>query len=272
MTLIKLNKPKKTETPTLPNPPLLEAIFELRWEIEADQQAQRMRDPSYPMMYGRIYEHLKKDLPFAEDLPSVQAHPESAPYVPRHRMRKASNGYPLVQMGPGILTINHAQGYTWKEFEGLILRTIGLIIDLFPVDKFPLHFLKAELRYVNGIRFDIAKENPLAFLHEKLHIQLEPDPEFLLRSGLDERPNNVGVNLSYVLSKPVGHLGFSANLGQVEGKPAYILQTAIQSFGEVTPTDSEQFATWLNSAHETAENCFQVFCKGTLMSQFSGGH
>jgi uncharacterized protein (TIGR04255 family) len=270
MTLIKLNKPKKTETPELPNSPLLETIFELRWEIEADQQAQRMRDPSYPMMYGRIYEHLRKELPFIEDLPTTQAHPDTTPFVPRHRMRKDANAYPLVQMGPGILTINHAKGYSWSQFEALIKKTVGLIIELFPKEKMALNFVKAELRYVNGIHFDMAKENALAFLHEKLHIHVEPDPEILSRNGLDERPNNVGMNLSYVLSKPAGFLGFSANLGQVEGKPAYVLQTAVQSFGEVTPNDAEQFATWLEGAHEAAENCFQVFCKGTLMSQFSG--
>lgn len=272
MTLIKLNKPKTSATPELAKPPLLEAIFELRWEMEVDQQAQRMRDPSYPMMYGRIYEHLKKELPFTEDLPSVQAHPEATPYVPRHRMRKQANAYPLIQMGPGILTINHSKDYSWSEFQALILRTVDLVIQFFPIDKMALNPIKAELRYVNGIPFDIAKENPLAFLHEKLHINVEPDPEILSRNGLDGRPNNVGVNLSYVLSKPAGFLGFSANLGQVEGKPAYIVQTAIQSVGEVTPNDPEQFATWLEKAHEVAENCFQVFCKGTLMSQFTNGN
>ncbi len=74
MAIFKAEKIKKTETPPLLHPPLIEAIFELRWEIENDQQNGRMRDPSYPMMYGSLYERLKKDFPVIEDLPSVQAH------------------------------------------------------------------------------------------------------------------------------------------------------------------------------------------------------
>lgn len=271
MAIFKAEKMKKPETPPLLHPPLIETIFEIRWEIENNEQTGGMRDPSYPMMYGSLYERLKKDLPIIEDLPSTQAHPETTPYVPRHRMRKEKNGYPLVQVGPGIMTINEGKGYSWTGFRSLVLRVIESIIDLYPTNTLPLNFTKCEIRYVNGIRFDIARENPLAFLADKLHMKLEMDPDLFKYNSLNDRPNGVGLNVSYVLDKPMGNLAIGANMGQFEGKPAFIQQTLIQSFGDLTPADGDGFASWLEDAHTAAENCFQVFCKGALMEKFNGG-
>ena len=262
-------KTTKLETvPVLLNPPLLEAIFEVRWSLEQDPQQGRVRDPAYPVLVGRLYERFKKDFPFTEDLPSIQAHPDMAPFFPRHRLRKEKDGYPLMQIGPGIITLNHAKGYSWGDFKERILRAIEAIQELYPTDKNPLNFVKSELRYVNGIRFDLSRENPLAFLSEKLHTQVELNAELMSLGGIHERPNGVGLNLSYVLDKPVGFLGISTNLGQVDGKNAYILQMGIQSFAEMVPSDKESFAPWLDEAHTAAEHCFKVFCQGTLMEQF----
>jgi len=228
MTLFKAEKLKREEIPPLLNPPLIEAIFELRWEISGDPQSGRMRDPSYPMMYGRVYERLKKEFPVIEDLPSTQVHPEMNPYVVRHRMRKERNGYPLLQVGPGIATVNEAKGYSWSSFKSIILRLVESVIDLYPTQSMPLNFIKAEVRYLNGIRFDALREGPLAFLSEKLHTKVEMDPALFELNEMDTQPNALAVNLAYGLHKPVGNLALSLNLGQIEGKPAYVVQTMVQ--------------------------------------------
>lgn len=270
MPIFKSEKIVKHETPLLLNPPLLEVVFELRWELENNEQTGRMKDPSYPMMYGRLYERLKKDFPMIEDLPSVQAHPEAAPYVPRHRMRKEKNGYPLVQVGPGLVTVNGAKGYGWDGYKALMLRVIESIVELYPQESSPLNFIKSELRYVNGIRFDIARENPLHFLAEQLHIKVEMDGELAVKNGLHERPNALGLNIAYALEKPMGNLAISTHLGQVEGKSAFVQQAVIHSVGEFVPVDVEGFSLWLEEAHTVAENCFQTLCKGQLMNKFAG--
>jgi uncharacterized protein (TIGR04255 family) len=270
MPIFKPEKIKKTETPVLLHPPLLETIFEVRWELVNDEKNGRMHDPSYPMMYGRFYERVKKDFPIIEDLPSTQAHPDATPYVPRHRLRKEKNGYPLLQVGPGVITVNQARGYSWDAFRLLILRVVEAIVELYP-EGARLNFIKCELRYVNGIRFDLARENPLAFLGEKLHMKVELDPEIFAQTGMNERPNALGLNLAFALEKPMGNLAISVSLGQFEGKPAMIQQTLIHSFGELVPSDVESFTPWLDEAHGAAESCFQVFCKGELMEKFAGG-
>ena len=73
------------------------------------------RDPAYPLLYGRLYDRFKKDYAVVEDLPSVQAHPDASPYIVRHRMRKAAEKWPLVQVGPGVITVNEGKDYSWDE-------------------------------------------------------------------------------------------------------------------------------------------------------------
>lgn len=271
MPIFKAEKVKKTETPPLLHPPLIETIFELRWELEqVGEKQQQLRDPSYPMMYGRLYERLKKDFPIVEDLPAMAAHPETAAYAPRHRMRKEKNGYPLIQVGPGIVTINDSKGYSWKAFRTLASRVAESIIELYPTTDKQINFIKVELRYVNGIRFDLARENPLSFLADKLHTKLEFSPELFELNALNERPNALGLNASYALEKPMGNLSLALNMGQFENKPAFIQQTVIQSFGELVPSDGDGLSSWLEESHKVAENCFNVFCKGPLMDKFGG--
>jgi hypothetical protein len=102
-------------------------------------------------------------------------------------------------------------------------------------------------------------------------MKIELDEEIGEKNGLNERPNALGLNLSYALEKPMGNLAVSAHLGQIEGKSAFIQQTIIHSVGELVPADAENFNPWLDEAHGVAENCFQVFCKGALMEKFCGG-
>ncbi len=255
----------QTKISSLSNPFLLEAIFEIRWELQGDQQSGRFRDPAYPMMYGRIYEHLKNEFPLIEDLPSVQAHPEATPYTVRHRLRKERNSLPLVQIGPGILTINDAKGYSWADFKHLAMRLVDLVDSLYPKSVMGLNFIKAELRYITGI--PVTQDNPLAFLSEKLRINISVPQDLLLQPA---HANNVALNLSYPLAQPVGNLMISANLGQVDSKPAYILQSVIQSGGETTPQLGSELDQWLKKANQAADQSIQSVSKGLFNHQLSG--
>ena len=263
------NKVKKQDVPVLLQPPLLEAIFEVRWELEQVQQTGGLRDPSYPMMYGRLYEKLKKELPIIEDLPTTQMHPEANPFIVRHRMRKSKDGWPLVQVGPGVLTVNETKDYSWTGFRSLIARCVESIQESFPTGGIPLNFIKCEIRYVNGFPFDIQSENPMSFLANKLHTKVDIDPEIFELNDAKDSPIGVGLNLMYPIERPVGQLGLSFNLGQVDNKPAYIYQSVIQSIGETVPQDRDSFVSWLNQSHDVAENCFKTICRGSLMTQFA---
>ncbi len=261
---------QKEKIPPLLYPPLIESIFELHWKLQEDKQTGRLFDPSYPMMYGRIYERLKKDFPHIEDLPAVNVHPEASPYVVRHRIRKEKNGYPLIQIGPGIATANYAQGYSWTAFKGHILHLAEAVSHLFPTAETPLQFTKCEIRFLNGIRLG-EKENPLAFLADKLHIKVDLDPDLFLTKQIVDPPNAVNVTVGYPLKKPNGNIGISAHLGQMDGKQAYIFQIQVVSAEGHIPMSPQGFETWVSDAHGAAVNGFASLCKGPLMAKFCGG-
>ncbi len=264
------SKAQRNEIPILLNPPLVEVIYELRWELQGDAQTGRFRDAAYPMMYGRIYEKLKKEFPLIEDLPSVQMHPDTSPFVVRHRIRKERNGWPLMQIGPGIVTINDGNGYSWTQFKNLILKVIESIVDLYPAETFPLNFVKSEIRYINAIPFDIQRENALDYLAEKLHLKIEVDRQIFELNDMLDKPNAVSINLAYALNRPVGNFMLSANLGQVDGRPAYIIQCVTQSLGEMVPQEESSMDVWLKEAHEVMENSFMSLCRGPLLQRFCG--
>lgn len=268
--MLKQEDAKKNQIPPLLTPPLVEAIFEIRWELQGDQQTGRYRDPSYPMMYGRLYERFKKEFPLIEDLPSNQVHPEASPYVVRHRMRKDKVGYPLVQIGPGILTVNETKSYSWSTFKSTILRLVESILDLYPMGTLPLRFIKCDLRYLNAVFIDLQKENPLAFLAEKLHMKVEMPPEIYTNSQVQKDPHTIHLTLAHALEEPLGNLALSVGLGQMEGKNAFLVQTMIDSLGEAVPEDAGEFDSWLESAHNVAENAFLSIYQGPLLHRFCG--
>lgn len=263
-------KEMKKPIPLLLYPPLIEAIFEVHWHLLHDKETGYYRDVSYPVMYGRMYERLKKDFPFMEDLPSQQLQPETSPYIVRHRMRKEKNGYPLIQVGPGIVTVNEAKGYSWESFQSNILKVINAIFDFYPEVEDPLRLIRCEIRFLNGVPIEPKNENPLAFLKEKLHTKIEMDSDFYLLNQINPQPHSVSLNLAYHLQKPMGHLALSVQLGQMNRVDAFIFQTLIQSTQETIPSSAKSFVLWLNESHDVAENNFMAFCKGPLMEKFCG--
>ena len=98
----------------LQNKPLVEAIFELRWKLEERSPGIKI-DPHYKILVGAMYEKVKDRYPFPEQMPTVNIPDEMAAHVVQHRFRKAENEWPLVQVGPGIVTLNDTHGYTWAR-------------------------------------------------------------------------------------------------------------------------------------------------------------
>ena len=263
------SKNKKSEIPPLLNPPLVEAIFEVRWELQGDQQTGRMKDPSYPMMYGRLYEKFKKSFSQIEDLPAVQVHPEASPFAVRHRMRKENGGWPLVQVGPGIATVNEAKEYSWSKFSKLCEEVVDGIVELYPTGTFPLNFIKAEVRFINAIPFDPNQTHPLAWAKDKMHLHVQMPGSLFTYEGLKDQAIGFGLNVAFPLDSISGVLAISQNLGQVDNAPAFIVQTMVQSVGETAPQDRAGMHEWLEEAHRAAEHTFLSLCEGDLMRQFA---
>ena len=252
----------KTKTIALAKPPLLEAVFEMRWELAPVPNSQIRRDVSYPLLYGRIYDRFKGEYGIVEDLPSVQAHPDASPYVVRHRMRKEADRWPLVQVGPGIITVNEGKGtYSWERFRDEIVRVFEAFVDFYPASSFPLNILKTELRFINGVEMD--GKDSLGFLENNLHTKVVLDPE-LMKQSVEGATLNVG----FKLEKPVGNALLSVGSGAIDEKPAMIQQMLFQSVAENAPQDFGSLDPWLDEMHRLSKSWFEALFRGELMKQF----
>ena len=90
----------------LKHKPLVEAILELKWR-EAPE-AEMIRYPYYGVLVGRLSDRVEEEYPFQERLPTADL-PEliaGQMQVATHRFRSAANEWPLIQIGPGVMTFN----------------------------------------------------------------------------------------------------------------------------------------------------------------------
>ena len=257
----------KAKNIVLTKPPILEAIFEMRWDLAPVPNTQVRRDPAYPLLYGRLYDRFKKEYTVVEDLPSVQAHPDASPYMVRHRMRKAADKWPLVQVGPGVITVNEGKEYSWDKFREEIIRFFEAFTDFYPASTFPLNIIKTELRFINGIEIQEG-ENPLQFLSEKLHTKIEMDSALFAPNKVLPIPEGISLNAGFKTEQPQGQVMLGIGSGEIMDKSAMLQQMLLQSIGENAPQDLGTLDPWLDGMHKIAKNWFETLCRGEVMKRF----
>src|SRR5437870_557567 len=108
-----MNHDSIPEPRELRHKPLAEAIFELRWALGTGSSTGFEHDPGFRIFLGRYYDRVHQQYPFVVDLPTAQVPEDMTAHVVRHQFRARQNGWPLTQIGPGILTVNHNEEYTW---------------------------------------------------------------------------------------------------------------------------------------------------------------
>ena len=122
------------ESHDLPNKPLVEALFELRWK--PDEDASRGQT-AFRLFFGRYYDKIREGYPEIEDLPASQVPEALTPNIVRHRFRARPNQWPLTQIGPGILTVNETEKYKWDSFRERIEGALAAFLR--PIRKTSRH-------------------------------------------------------------------------------------------------------------------------------------
>ncbi len=133
----------------LPKAPLIEVIFEIRWTVTGQKEFQEAQ-----YLHGDLYPLLKEKFPFREITQNLPV--EFFANLPTHRFRTAANDYPLVQVGPGIVTVNTVDSkYFWDEFEMLILEVVNVLGTVYSFKE--NHNARLVLQYIDLLSFDFDK-------------------------------------------------------------------------------------------------------------------
>lgn len=247
----------------LTNKPLVEAIFELRWGL--DGTPGMAVDPYYQMLIGQLYSAIKGDYPYWERLPTAEVPEGLAPYAPHHRFRIASDQWPLVQIGPGILTLNDTEGYDWDVFLPRCAAVVDTLFSIYPNANKQLRIFEVTLRYIDAD--NLLGETALEFLHRlKISVNL---PQTLFAGGrIDSTSLGAGLSLAYPMLQPKGTFQVSYSQGHKNEQNALIWETQVLSRGDDAPRQPKEIKAWLNKAHDTTHDWFFRQIDGELLEKY----
>ncbi len=255
------------ERKILKNKPLVEAIFEVKWELQELAQGMRI-DPHYKILIGRIYDRVKNEYPFHEQLPTATMPDEITGYVVQHRFRKDKDKWPLIQMGPGIITLNDTEGYIWEDLESRIRNLLDVIYEAYPDSESNLKINGLLLRYIDAVDFNYEKEILFDFLKKKLKVSIQIHEGLFKETGVNYLPLNVDLRLTFPSIKPKGvaHLRFVR--GKRKNVDALIWETMVQSSGDDVPNNKEEIVAWVENAHLLTDDWFFKMIEGELLGRF----
>jgi len=242
------------------NRPLVEAIFELRWELEEVQEEGFPKgkiDPNYSIFLGRLQEQVRDEYPDVERLSADNVPESMSPYVLRRRFRKRKGWWPLIQVGPGIVAVNETEEYNWDSFKCRISDLIDLVFKTYPEpDKFSANRLS--LQYINAKEFDYNEDNILRYLSEELGTKIDIGEKIFSAAGVSRRPDNFVLALGFPCEKPAARLDLRISAGTKSGSRAVVWEIVVSSTGENVPQEKEQICTWSEEAHNVARKWFDA--------------
>lgn len=232
----------------LKNAPLKEVIFELFWEGEG-QLNDIPIDPGYENAIGRLQERLEKIVPIQTRLYPI-AVPLRVFGVPVFQYWKSRLQWPVIQHGPGVLTVNDTEiNYTWKDnYKPLVLTAIDMLIDSYSKT---LPFNKVSLKYVDAV--DIPMGDVHHFVAENLRIAINYE--------YDLPGEKTAFNISQrfaLLDGSTMQLQVSSGVNNQNNSPAIIWTTSIEKNGKL---NKEEIVAWLDSAHTRTSDFFKTMLK-----------
>jgi len=256
-----------TEDLDLKNKPLVEVIFELHWELYETTETKNKIDPHYSLLIGTIYSEAKSDYKYHERLPSSEIPDRLAPYVIQHRFRKADGQWPLIQMGPGIITLNETTGYAWRDFSRRVSDLIDMLFRVYPEPE-KLDFSKIMLRYIDAISFDY-NDDILEFLSGKMKTEVRFQQDLFKNTGVKSTPFDLDLRFAFHTINPKGAMDIRIRRGKgINGEDALIWNTIIHSMGDDIPKTKEDIATWVDQAHTVTHDWFFKMIEGELLEEF----
>lgn len=235
----------------LPKAPLLEVIFEIKWDITNNNDIVK-----FQYLHGDLYSILKNDYPKRENLVPAEVPIDIMKNNVMYRFRK-DTGYPLVQIGPGILTLNTIDNlYFWNNYRNEIVKVTNSLSEVFPEINQTNLFLT--LTYLDFFEIDIETENVIEFINSNLNLNI--NQTFIKNENTKE------INLTFSYKIGDNTLILDLRNGNVNNKKGIILQTKLIG-NKKKYTNTEQLE-WLNNAHETCSDIFKKITTENFYNSF----
>lgn len=238
----------------LPNAPLVEVIFEIKWQIINQNDI-----VDFQYLHGDLYSVIKSKYPARENLIPPEIPVEALKGKPFYRYRSGENNYPLVQLGPGVLSINNTdEDYYWDTFEKEIDYLLDSFVSVYPKSN-ELKFTPS-LTYIDFFEIDFEKTSSLKFINENFNLNITQS--FLSKENISKELN---LMFSFEINDKTLVLEFKhAMLNQ--NKKGIVLQTKI--VGQNIKYSRTNLSEWINESHNTTRKVFMDIVREELYETF----
>ena len=158
--------------------PLIEIIVEIKWKLQELASLPARIDPHFEEFFKDFGNAVaQQGFNFFERLVPDEIPREFTAGQPLFRFRKKADGYPLFQIGYGLLTVNTAptttEPYTgWESFIETIKLATKTLFASYPVADKYLKIDHLELKYINAFDKDFGYEKFLSFSQNDLGISI----------------------------------------------------------------------------------------------------
>lgn len=252
----------------LANPPIVEALVEVGWAMDKSSGL-NLIDPHYQLLLGSFYQRVKSEYPFHEALPAASIPDEVTGSVVKHRFRVAKDSWPLIQIGPGVMSVNETEKYTtFEKFKPRAIKALNDLFEAHPKSN-ELEIKRLILRYIDAKEIDYSQENIHKFISDKMHIPMKL-PSFIFQNGnLEEIPTSFKWQTSLRCNDPAGMAILSFSTGIRSGKPALIWEQILRSEDDDIDNMPDKFGEWIDSAHKIIHAWFDKLIEGDLKREFS---
>lgn len=243
----------------LPKAPLQEVIFEARWQLTPDASGKQLIDPRFHFALGKFQDLVKDDFPFAvEKFPKDVPHQLMA-YQTMYQFWNSEKEWPVIQLGPGVITVNDTdKKYVWEDtFLPLIQKALGHLGKAYD----SVSFEQYSLRYIDVVNVeDYGFDTWQEFVHQ--HVNFTFNNQFNTRGQLSS------LQFNQVFDVPdVGQLSVSFSNGVNERKkPTFVWQIGVIQKEESATTAVVE--KWLDKAHDCTSQVFKDFCKKDFYASF----
>ena len=260
----------------LKNKPLVEAILEIKWQlvqpIRVAGPAPMLMpalDPHYRLLLGRLFDRFQKEYPVHEQLPAATLPDEMVGHVVQHRFRSRKDDWPLVQVGPGVFSVNDTHRYTWTDFEQRAKEAVVRLYDAHP-NVAELRIQSLVLRYIDAVEYNYHEQNAFLFLQEKLKVAIRLPDSLFQDTGVESRADSFSWQATFQCANPPGKVHLNLATGQKENKPAILWETTVQTVADELPHMPDGFPAWVDAAHEITDDWFFKLIEGELERRFEG--
>lgn len=242
--------------PPLRNPPIIEALFEIRWNIWDEgvrTRPDQLIDAKYKFFPSEFYQKIKHEYPIVELNPNARLPDELDIYMPRYVFRKEKNKYPLIQIGPGVLTINLDKNFTQQKFYNICIDILNTLFEVLP----EIEIFETILHYIDGFNFDYDNSDVFKFLDENLETHFHFSSKLFEKTTIDPIPKKIHLESNYFVSDPAGFLMFQIRTGKKkpENENILLMDTIFRSSGKYKPP-REELDLWIFKSDDLIHKWF----------------